>query len=477
MAYLSFPLTSKEHFVSLKGKEFILDEKRFFPMALNYILSLQTDKDKIWVAPYSGYYAPGNFKHRFTTKDSSLMNLKADMDLIKEMGFNTVRFVGIDIVLDEKTGGQSIGANYVNDSNIYFKLDNDKDYERYFSALEDLFRVVDKAGLKVIFLNKVLPDVRSTEDHLLKMAARFKDEPALMAYDFFNEPLYFDSPERNKKDVFETVNRWGKIVKMYAPHQLSTIGLEGIREVFEWDPNMLGVDFVSLHPYEYEPEQVRNEIYWYGKYIEKPWIIGETAIPADNDSVSYGEQVKFARKTLEQSYNCGASGYSWWQYKDVEWQAFHANFMGIVNMKGETRTKSPNISITGTPKPIVKEFQQFNTAKPKGDCVFLPNYYNYSNHKDCRIKGMLTDTDGSRIVGGVILAWNQWWSHSYHTITKEDGTFEVLGDFQFYHWMVSATKHSMVRGDVLPDTAHKENGGIPTMNLGTIKLEKLPFIN
>lgn len=476
-AYMSFPLSREEHFVSIKDKNFYLDGKEFYPLALNYILSLQTDKTNLWFAPYAGYVASNNYKHQYVTKDSSLLALKADMDLIKEMGFNAVRLVGMDILVDEKTGVLSCFANCNNEEkDTPFMLTNDKELEPYFTALNDMLEVVKKAGLKAIVLNKVLPDTRSSEYYLMKVAERLKDQSALMAYDFYNEPLYFDKPERDKKDVYETVKRWGEIIKMYAPHQLSTIGLEGIREVFEWDPNILNVDFISMHPYEYEPEQVRNEIYWYGKHVEKPWIIGETAIPADNDSVSYTEQAEFARKTLKQALNCGSSGYSWWQYKDVDWQVFHASYMGVVNMKGITRTKAPNLPITGTQKPLVEEFKKFDPMAPKGDCEFLPNYYNYSQHKDCRIKGKLVDENGAPINGGVILAWNQWWDHSYHTITKEDGTFEVLGNFKFYHWMVSATKYSMVRGDILPDTAKKE-GSIPTLNLGEIKLQKLSFID
>ena len=74
---------------------------------------------------------------------------------------------------------------------------------------------------------------------------RFKDTECILAIDIFNEPLYFDKPEKKKKEVFEIVNNWRSIIKMYAPNHLVTIGLEGIREVFRWDPNILNVDFIS----------------------------------------------------------------------------------------------------------------------------------------------------------------------------------------------------------------------------------------
>ncbi len=316
-------------------------------------------------------------------------------------------------------------------------------------------------------------EVETTKHHLKKLLARFKNHATVMAYDLFNEPLYFDGIERNKTVVYRTVKGWNKIFREYAPNQLSTIGLEGIREVFEWDPNILDLDFISFHPYEYEPEQVRNEIYWYGKYVKKPWIIGETAIPADNDSVPYETQRAFAEKAIRQTIDCGAIGFSWWQYKDVPWNAYHANFMGIVNRKGETSVD--NLIVKGTPKPVAEEIKKIDFTVKKDSCICLENYYNYSNHRDCRIKGIVLDENEKPVEGGVILAWNQWWTHSYHTVTKADGSFEVLGNFPFYHWMASATEYSMVRGDVLPDTANKFFDGIPTMDLGTLQIKKLHF--
>jgi len=476
--YLSFPLKSHDQFVSIKDKKFILEDKEFYPITLNYMASLQTDGKNLWACSYTGYN-PG-FVNRYITKDSCLMQLKADMDLIKEMGFNTVRIAAVgEEMVNKRTGELTVGARIKNERNVVFPLNNEGDYTRYFNALDDIFKAANEAGLKIIFLTRMSVDVKSTEDHLRKLADRFKDDPTILAYDIFNEPLYFDSLERNKEDVYNAVKRWNKVLKTYAPHQLSTIGLEGIREVFEWDPNILDLDFLTLHPYEYEPEQVRNELYWYGKYIKKPWMLGETAIPADNDSVSYLDQKEFAGKTLAQTYDCGGIGYAWWQYKDVEWYTFHANFMGVVSLKGETKTRKPNIKIAGTVKPIVEEFKKFDPTRKKGDCKCLENYYNYSKQKNkaFRITGFLLDEDGDPIEGGVVLAWNEWWSHSYHTISRADGSFELLSDYPFYHWMASATEYSMVRGDIKPDTAQTNGQPMPTINIGNLKLDELPFIN
>jgi hypothetical protein len=150
--------------------------------------------------------------------------------------------------------------------------------------------------------------------------------------------------------------------------------------------------------------------------------------------------------------------------------------LGVVNRKGETQTKNKNIVIKGSVKPVVEEFRKFNPYAKKYRCLCLSNYYNYSQYKDYRVIGVLSDENNKPIQGGVILAWNQYWSHSFHTVTKPDGSFELYGNFPFYHWMASATEYSMIRGD-FTDTAKIYPDKIPTLNLGKLELNKLPFIN
>ncbi|MCO6499618.1 MAG: cellulase family glycosylhydrolase [Vicingus serpentipes] len=470
-------LQKPQGFVSIKSDSFILNDSSFYPITLNYIVRLQANENDVWPCPASEYINQKG--HLYTSKDSCLIQLESDMLLIKQLGFNTVRIVGIGEVNVDKDhkGSLSFRASYGNDKDSTFILTHsEKNYTSYFNAIEEMLLIIDKVGLKVIFLTRLSADFKTTENHLMRLAKRFKNNKTIMAFDIFNEPLYFDPIERPKKEAYHLAKSWTNLIKMYAPNHLSTIGLEGIREVFEWDPNILPVDFISYHPYEYEPEQVRNEIYWYGKYTKKPWIIGETAIPANNDSITYEEQRLFAKKTLEQAHNCGASGYSWWQYKDVDWGKYHASFMGIVNWEGETQVKKAPIPIQGTVKPVAQAFKEFDSSAKKGECLCLNNYYNYSESKVFRLKGKLVDNNNKPIQGGVILAWNEWWSHSYHTITKHDGSFELLGSYPFYHWMASATEYSMVRGDINPDTAEVVTG-IPEINLSELQIKPLDFIN
>lgn len=468
------PTRDKKDFVSIQNNHFSVCDTAFFPVVLNYALSIQGNSKELWPSPNNCYEPNGSF--RYNSKDSNLIQLQAQLDLIKKMGFNTVRIIGIgetNFDLKKKYIAVQYALNNNKDSAI--NLNNSENYTRYLNALAELFKATDKAGLKVIFLVRMVPNFSPSINLLAKITNRFKNEPTIMAYDLFNEPLYFDTVPRKKMDVYYIVKEWNNIQKRNAPYQLSTIGLEGIREVFKWDPTILTVDFISYHPYEYEKEQVRNEMYWYGKYTKKPWIIGETAIGADNDSVTYQQQEIFAEKTLTQAYDCGAIGYSWWQYQDVGWGNYSNKFMGVVNQQGKTKVN--NFYVYGTVKPVVEAFKHFNPKAPKEEPVFLPNYYNYSQYHSYSLIGYVVDDENKPIQGAVVLGWNQYWTNSYHTITKADGSFELLGDIKFYHWIASAVGETMIRSDINPDTA-KINpvNKIPTINLGTLKLKHLDFL-
>jgi len=464
-------VVANPHFVSIKDKRFSLDGKPFYPVSVNYIVSLKGDSNDIWPSPYVDY----NPKFNNQTKDSCLLYLRAELESIKNMGFNSIRVVGIGETSAKDRAKKLQGIRVENGkSDFTLMLSDSSNYKKYFNALQELFDITNEVGLKIVLLIHVDPNLEYTENHLAALASRFKNDPVLMAYDLYNEPLYFDTIQRYKTDVYQITKRWNRILKKNAPNQLSTIGLEGVREVFEWDPNILDVDFLSMHPYEYEPEQVRNETYWYGTYIKKPWIIGETSLPADNDSVSYEEQRLFVKKTLRQVLNCGSWGYTWWQYKDVHWHEFHSDYMGIMSRRGNTKTSINNFSISGIPKPASEEFKKFDYTKKMDSCICLSNYYNYSSLNKFRIIGKLTDAhSGMPIQGGVVMAWDEYWTYSFHTISKADGSFELYSKFPYYHWMASATEYTMVRGNISPDTAKLSDAKIPTINIGNLKLDKV----
>jgi len=463
--------TNLPGFVSIKDQKFYLNGKPFFPLAVNYKTELHTDGNTFWIAPYSGYYSDG--KAPYFNKDSCRKDLNNDLQWIKELGYNTIRIVGAgeEQIENYSNGLISFFARDKENTNRTYILD-EQSYKQYFSALETLFQLAENTGLKIIFLTKIHPNFKSTEEHFKRLAKHFSEYPSLMAYDLFNEPLYFDTLLRDKKDVFSMVKHWQELKNECAPNQLSTIGLTGVREVLEWDPNLLSVDFISFHPYNYENNQVMSEIYWYGKYVKVPWMIGETGVPADNDSVPYSEQTDFAKATLYQTVNCGGIGYSWWQFKDVKWFDFHQDYLGVVSQNGESELAN-KVKVKGVAKPLNDVIKSFNSVASVKDCIKPENYYNYSENKYFKLTGKIIDEQGKPIEGAIILAWNEDWVHSFHSVSKDDGSFEVYSKYPFFHWRLSATDFSMTGGDFKPDLNNKDKNGTIYYDLGEIKLTRL----
>lgn len=463
-------------FIYINNKKFYNNGKEFFPIAINYIITVRIDSNNVlWPSPYSGYNIN---TYQKLNHEICLNQLNADMELIKELGFNTVRFVGFsNVTTYDSISNISIESKSFSNENSKFFLNNDNDYNNFYNALDTLFKIVDKNGLKSILLFNILkPENNKLHNHYLKIASNFKNNTSIMAYDLFNEPLYFDSLERTKEDVCRFVKNWNDSFKKTSPNHLITIGLVGIREVIEWDPNILDVDFISFHPYEYEPEKVRNEIRWYGKYVKIPWIIGETALSSDDIKVSYKEQLEFANKVIIQTINCGGVGFSWWQYKDAEWAEYQSNYLGVINNKGTTYTKKGNI-IHGSIKPVYSAFKNINLSKTD-TCACLENYYNYSNFTDFCLKGFLLNENNEPIEGGVILAWSKDWKYSFHTISKNDGSFELYSNTKLYHWKASATEYSLNRGYVDSDNAVYETiNNALVYNLKNIIIKKIEQSN
>ena len=102
----------------------------------------------------------------------------------------------------------------------------------------------------------------------------------------------------------------------------------------------------------------------------------------------------------------------------------------------------------------------------------LTNYHNYDDHSTSVIQGRIVDDSGNPVKDAVVLAWDQYWLRSHHTVTKSDGSFELKGPFYFYHWMASAVGHTMIRDDVRPNSARTGIDGIPRMDLGTLKISR-----
>jgi hypothetical protein len=422
------PSVLNPNFISIKNGKFFLKGKPFFPIMLNYVVCIRDIENKPVISCTKQYEHPDIFE--VNTLKSNENQLRAHLQLIKEMGFNSLRLVFDRANTDYK------GLYYGEKKRFYI----DEDYNSILQALDKYLKLVEEYDLKVMLLLKKPLEDESLENFTVKLLTKFKSNPTIYAYDFFNEPLYFDLPPngelRDKNDIIKIVKHWGDLVNEYAPNQLFTIGFSEPIEVFRWDPSILPLDFISFHTYH--PLRVPNEIYWYSKYTNKPWLISETALPSDNDSISYKHQSSFMREVYQRIIDCNGIGIGWWEFQELNFSHFEARYSGLLNHEGTTFTSDGKYKIIGTVKPAVKEIKKFANYK-KRNCDCKPNYYNMLGYSNFLLKGRILDDDSNLpIEGAVIRGWNDDWSIGQNTFSDKNGYFTLYSNDQCNHFEVSA---------------------------------------
>lgn len=385
--------TKSPGFVYVQGDHFMLDGKVWFPLMLNYKPSIATINDTLRIIPAHYYQSP---------------SLAHDFQRIADMGFNSVR-ICLDIVPEEK------------------------DFEALYRAIGQMIDTAEHYQLKVMLLIK-----RPLEEKLIHytegLLQHLAGKNTLWAYDFFNEPLYFDEVElRDKMEAYQIVCGWRDMMNNYAPHQLFTIGFAEPIEVFEWDPTILPVDFVEIHTYH--PLRVASEMRWYSNVCtDRPWMIGETALPADNDSVSYEYQRQFLPQSYRLARQYHAAGYGWWEYHECpNGLNFEAQFTGLVNQNDEF-------------KPAVAEISKLSALSIPADDQRVPsNYYNMVGYNNIVLRGKVIDSQsGQGIKDALIRGWTKDWI-GMNTYTDENGNFTLYSNDFNVHFAVSAPGMNTVK--------------------------------
>lgn len=380
-------------FVTLQDGHFSIDGEEWFPMMLNYKAFI--DGDRVVPAPW---YSDGD--------------VRAHFDTIAAWGFDAVR-VCLDAISEEG------------------------DTAAMYRATRRMVQQADSAGLRVMLLIKPPLD-NYWREYTIGLLKRLSDLPALWAYDFMNEPLYFDpEPERGKCDAVNIVCAWRQMVRTYAPHQLFTVATAEPIEVFEWDPSMLPVDFLEMHTYH--PLRVQAEMWWYSHYCGKPWMVGETGLPADGDSIPYSEQVGFMWETYRYAKLNGAAGYGWWEFQDCpEGVNFEAQYTGLRDREGRPKLAADFAKTI----PIVCLGVDLEED-------YLPpvNYYNMLAYENVAATGRVVDEKGKPIEGAVIRGWNKDWSVGMNTYSDSNGRFRLVSNDICTHFEVSAPRCSKVKFD------------------------------
>jgi len=398
----------KDGFVYVDDASFALDGEPWFPKMLNYKAELKPTAN-----PESKPTADG--LEVFPAPWYTGNNIRSHFDTIASWGFNAVR-----LCLDGDYRGYDTAAMY--------------------AATRRAVLQADSAGLHVMLLLHPPIDTywREYDAGLMRSLA---DLPALWAYDLMNEPLYFDPvKERNKRSAVKLVRQWRELVRSNAPHQLFTVALAEPIEVFGWDPSMLPVDFVEMHTYH--PLRVQSEMWWYSHHCGRPWMVGETGLPADGDSVPYDEQAMFMWETYRYAVINGACGYGWWEFQDCpEGVNFEARHTGLRDSNGLRKPAADIVHLLD------------NTRLGLGrddECRPPVNYSNMLAYSNVAVSGTVVDKEGNPIEGAVIRGWNEDWSVGVNTFADDEGRFRLVSNDICTHFRISAPGYSCRKTDWHP---------------------------
>ncbi len=449
-------------FVYIKGDTLKLNDDVFFPLMINYKADFRIVGDEAVLSPAKHYE---NYKiYESNTKEEINAQLNAHVGLMKELGFNTIRLC-LDGVSKDDTGLYYLSEN----ERLYLK-DNT---EKLLNGISEALDIIKSYDMKVMLLLKP-PFEKETEDFTIELLKHFANNNTIFAYDFMNEPLYFDTEKnRKKKDAIKIVTKWRDMANKYAPNHLFTIGFSEPIEVFEWDPSMLPVDFIQIHTYH--PLRIQSEIWWYNKYCGKPWMIGETSLPADNDSVGYDLQYHFVDDVFQYVIDCGGIGFGWWEFQDhiAPLMNFEANYTGLINTEGTTRTPS-GYEIIGTLKPAAYEFAKLTAFDTKSSTAEINdlrpiNYFNMLGYENYLIKGKIMNKDKA-VEGAVIRGWNQYWRVGINTYSDENGEFTLYSNDSCVHFEISAPGYEKIKFDKY-DLIYKSVNAHTFSDLKDINLE------
>ncbi len=391
---------SPQGYVYVDNGSFAVDGEVWYPIMLNYKAEFSSTDSSLVVAPAS-WYSDGDLRSHF--------------DTIASWGFNSVR-----LCLDGD----------------YRELDT----AAMCAATRRAVMQADSAGLRVMLLMRAPFDSfwREYDSTLMR---RLSDLPALWAYDLINEPLYFDPvKERDKTEAVKVVSSWREMVRTNAPHQLFTVALAEPIEVFGWDPSMLPVDFVEMHTYH--PLRVQSEMWWYSRYCNKPWMVGETGLPADDDSVLYKEQAMFMWETFHYAYLNGACGYGWWEFQDCpEGVNFEAQYTGLRDSCGH---RKPAANMVHLLHNSCLNMDTDVESRPPA------NYRNMLAYNNVAVVGKVVDREGNPIEGAVIRGWNDDWSVGINTYSDDKGHFRLVSNDKCTHLRISAPGYSCKIFDIHP---------------------------
>jgi hypothetical protein len=473
LIFLAFILQSYVHsqtsnYVKIEGQKFILNGSDYYPVAVNYLVQITKNHTN------NSYYLSPNWNHsnewgwpntggdgRFiysTTDDIGVSHNKLvnDMSKMSGRGINTLRVCGL-------------GVNFENGAITY---PGGCSETVYFEKIEELLNILQTYNLKAILLIGAPMDVQYDMvyiEFLTRLSTRLKNRTALMGYDFLNEPSTFNGGNQ-KYIISSRISNWHYSIKKNAPNHLTTIGYSyTIAAVIDWDPAMHPVDFASFHIYAWSKDVqlskniIASSLKWYSNTIQKPWIIGETGYSGtnitsvnDNRVGTETQQKDFADFTMQRALDCNCSGYTWWQFQEINWRNPWEDYLGLITHFDK------NLQNNGEKEKLVMQsFKNFNPNNINvSNCVKPSNYYNMWGKTYLRNQGRVVDNQGNPIKDAVI-------DRSGITFTDENGYFKYYTEptGNYYTLSITAPGYSVVQISN------------PASNVGTITLNPVNYMN
>ncbi len=409
-------------FVSIHDQQFVCNDLPFTPLVINYAVNIRHQDDRFWISRSMSYFTESS---TINCKDSiecyNWMN--EDFKLIRSWGFNCLRIVDFEFgIKDEEINKNQTGT--VDISYYYGPLKAHpfvEPFEDHFKLFDKIIELAHKNDLKIIFLTggkKVdeFPYRMQYANYLNYLAKRYRNESTIMAFDLLNEPSYFHK-NHSKEEIQVIMKNWLGIIRSNAPNIMTTIGLSDVFTTYDWDPELMEVDFLSFHLYPDDNGKMDNyfnQVYWISKISKKPWIIGETGFSASfnkTNKKNHGQintQTEYFKKSIEFCLDCGGLGYSWWQFHDVNWSPD----FGVLDSLNQI-------------KPIANEIKKYNSYKPlKVRCNPGLYYYGIQERVKNTIQGKVIDQESKPVPNAIISAKSLNGKRSY-TFSKPNGSFII----------------------------------------------------
>jgi len=434
---LFFSSCERTDFVKMEDGRFTYKEAPFFPIMINYVLELRQVEGQYILAPFIEY--ENEEKYGSETLSDLEVECRGHIQIMKDMGFNTMRLCMNRCEEDDRGWYYPVDSAY-HEKRLYL----DESVDEILAAFGHYVKIAEEMDMKIMWLLRSPADDKKLTPFTIRLIRYFKNQPAIFSYDFINEPLYFEIKHNpGKLEINKMVASWRRMLDWFAPDQLLTVGLAEPIEVFRWDPSILPVDFIAFHTYN--PLRVKNEIYWYSTYGGIPWMVGETGLQADGDSITYEEQVQFNREVAQEVMNCGGIGLGIWEFQDIIGEDFEGNHLGMINKEGYTTSSDGKYTMIGTIKPAGHDVKNLTDLRSTFQCEPQVNYYNMVGYQNFVLRGRILDeTTNQPVEGAVIRGWNSNWEIGQNTFTNEEGEFTLYSNAPCSHFKISAPGMSLL---------------------------------